>query len=95
MHDGPYKTIADVEYATAGWVDWYNSRRLHSTLESVPPIEHEQAHYAALDREPHPVKERQRTWDASQLRGSAHADEGGLRVPVPGRVCYQPSSALW
>ena len=24
FHDGPYKTIADVEYATAGWVDWYN-----------------------------------------------------------------------
>jgi putative transposase len=23
FHDGPYKTIADVEYATAGWVDWY------------------------------------------------------------------------
>ncbi len=24
FHDGPYKTIAEVEYATAGWVDWYN-----------------------------------------------------------------------
>ncbi len=22
FHDGPYKTIADVEYATTGWVDW-------------------------------------------------------------------------
>jgi transposase InsO family protein len=21
FHEGPYKTIADVEYATAGWVD--------------------------------------------------------------------------
>ena len=21
FHDGPYKTLADVEYATAGWVD--------------------------------------------------------------------------
>ena len=29
FHDGPYKTLADVEYATAGWVDWYNNRRLH------------------------------------------------------------------
>ena len=55
FHEGPYKTIADVEYATAGWVDWYNSRRLHSTLGNVPPIEYEQAHYAALNREPHPV----------------------------------------
>ena len=55
FHDGPYKTIADVEYATAGWVDWYNNRRLHSTLGNVPPVEYEQAHYAALNREPLPV----------------------------------------
>jgi transposase InsO family protein len=55
FHDGPYKTIADVEYATAGWLDWYNNRRLHSTLGNVSPIEYEQAHYAALNREPQPV----------------------------------------
>jgi transposase InsO family protein len=55
FHDGPYKTIADVEYATAGWVDWYNVRRLHSTLGMVPPVEYEQAHYAALNPEPQPV----------------------------------------
>jgi putative transposase len=55
FHDGPYKTIADVEYATAGWVDWYNARRLHGSLGNVPPIEYEQAHYAAVNREPHPV----------------------------------------
>lgn len=55
FHDGPYKTVADVEYATAGWVDWYNNRRLHSTLGNVPPVEYEQAHYAALNREPQPV----------------------------------------
>ena len=22
FHDDPYRTIADVEHATAGWVDW-------------------------------------------------------------------------
>ncbi len=55
FHDGPYKSLADVEYATAGWVDWYNNRRLHSTLGMVPPVEHEQAHYAALTREPQPT----------------------------------------
>ncbi len=33
FHDGPYKTPADVEYATAGWVDWYNHRRLHGDSE--------------------------------------------------------------
>ena len=55
FHPGPFKTIVDVEYATAGWVEWYNNRRLHSTLGNVPPVEYEQAHYAALNPEPQPA----------------------------------------
>ncbi len=55
FHDGPYKTIADVQYATAGRVDRYNVRRLHWSLGDVPPAEFDQAHYAALNREPQPV----------------------------------------
>ncbi len=55
FHDGPYRTIADVEFATAGWADWYNTRRLHSSLGYVPPAEFEQAHYAALTPEPQPA----------------------------------------
>jgi putative transposase len=47
FHHGPYKSLADVEYATAGWVDWYNHRRLHGTLGMLTPAEYEQAHYAA------------------------------------------------
>ena len=35
FHDGPYKTLADVEYATASWVDWYNHRRLHGSLGMI------------------------------------------------------------
>lgn len=55
FHDGPYKTPADVEYATAGWVDWYNHRRLHGSLGMLTPVEYEQHHYAALNIEPQPV----------------------------------------
>ena len=55
FHDGPYKTIADVEYATAGWVDWYNHRRLHGSLGMVSPDEYEATDYAALTREPLPA----------------------------------------
>ena len=55
FHPGPYRTIIDVEYATAGWVDWYNNRRLHSTLGMMSPMEFEQAHYATLNREPQPA----------------------------------------
>ena len=28
FHDGPYQSIADIEFAAMGWVDWYNNRRL-------------------------------------------------------------------
>lgn len=55
FHAGPYKTIADVEYATAGWVDWYNHRRLHGSLGMSTPNEFEAAYYEALTREPHPA----------------------------------------
>ena len=55
FHAAPYRTIVDVEFATSGWVDWYNNRRLHSTLGYVAPAEYEAAHYATLTREPQPV----------------------------------------
>ena len=55
FHDGPYKSVSDVEFATAGWVDWYNNRRLHSSLGMMAPVEYEQAHYATLNREPQPA----------------------------------------
>ena len=55
FHPGPYRTNGDVEFATAGWVDWYNNRRLHSTLGMMTPVEFEQAHYATLNREPQPA----------------------------------------
>ena len=57
FHDGPYKTLADIEYTTAGWVDWYNHRRLHSTLGMLSPHEYEQAHYAALQQQQQTAKE--------------------------------------
>ena len=55
FHAGAYKTIADVEFAVAGWVDWYNHRRLHSSLGMTTPVEFEQAHYAALIPEVSPT----------------------------------------
>ena len=58
FHPGPLKTPGDVEYATLAWVDWYNNRRLHSTLAMTTPAEHENAHYAAtaaLNPEPQPI----------------------------------------
>jgi putative transposase len=55
FHHRPYRSLADVEYATAGWVEWYNNRRLHSSLGMLSPAEYEQAYYATLNREPQPA----------------------------------------
>jgi putative transposase len=46
---GPLRTLDDVEWVTMTWVDWYNSRRLHSTLGDVPPEEFEADYYADLN----------------------------------------------
>ncbi len=43
---GPWKTVADVELATLGWVNWYNTQRLHGYLGDVPPAEYEDTYDA-------------------------------------------------
>jgi putative transposase len=45
---GPWRSIADVELATAEWINWYNAKRLHSAIGHVPPDEHESRYYAQL-----------------------------------------------
>ena len=42
----PWRTVEDVELATAEWVDWYNHRRLYEYCGDIPPAEMEAAHYA-------------------------------------------------
>ena len=46
---GPWRTLEQVELATAAWVDWYNNRRLHSAIGDLPPSEYEAAYYAQCD----------------------------------------------
>jgi putative transposase len=55
FHPRPYRTLSDVEYATADWGDWYNNRRLHGSLAMMTPVEFGQAHYQALNRERQPA----------------------------------------
>jgi len=38
---GPWKTVADLELATLGWVHWFNNQRLHGYLGDIPPAEYE------------------------------------------------------
>lgn len=55
FHAGPYRTIAEVEYATAGWIDWYNNRPRHGSLAMMTPVECENGPLRDLNREPRPA----------------------------------------
>jgi putative transposase len=41
---GPCRNIEQVEWATLNYVDWFNNRRIHESLDYLPPVEFE-AHY--------------------------------------------------
>ena len=49
---GPWKTIEQVELATAAWVHWWNQRRLHGACGKIPPAEFEENHYRAKREDP-------------------------------------------
>ncbi|GGQ85584.1 hypothetical protein GCM10010250_65990 [Streptomyces althioticus] len=44
--------LADVELATAKWVDGFNNQRLHTAIGDIPPHEHETNHYAQHQPQP-------------------------------------------
>jgi len=48
-HRGPWKGRDAVEYATLGWVDWFNNRRLLEPIGNVPPAERERTYYRQLE----------------------------------------------
>ena len=43
---GPWRTVDQVELATAEWVDWFNHRRLYEQCGDIPPVDLENAYYA-------------------------------------------------
>ena len=46
---GPWRGLDDVEFATMTYIDWFNSRRLHTQITDDPsyvtPVEHETNYY--------------------------------------------------
>jgi putative transposase len=42
---GPWKNIDDLEIAVAEYIDWFNHRRLHGEIGTIPPVEYETEHY--------------------------------------------------
>jgi putative transposase len=47
-HQGPWRTIDMVEYATLEWVDWFNNRRLLEPIGDIPPAEMEIKYYSQM-----------------------------------------------
>jgi transposase InsO family protein len=48
---GPWKNVDAVEYATLGWVDWFNNRRLLAPIGDIPPAEFELAYHRQRDNQ--------------------------------------------
>ncbi len=46
----PWRTVEEVGLATAGWVDWFNNRRLYEYCGDIPPAHLEAAYYAQNQR---------------------------------------------
>jgi putative transposase len=44
----PWRTIEEVELATAEWVNWFNHHRLYEYCGDIPPVDLEAAYYAQL-----------------------------------------------
>ena len=52
--EGGWKTVGDVEIAVAEYVDWYNHRRLHGEIGTIPPAEREDNYWATVEAEHYP-----------------------------------------
>jgi putative transposase len=44
---GPWRCAADLEIATATWVEFYSKLRLHGSLDRRTPVEFEAAYWEA------------------------------------------------
>jgi putative transposase len=49
---GPWRTLEQVEYSTAEWVDWFNHSRLYEYCGDIPPAQLEEAFYAHHTAQP-------------------------------------------
>lgn len=46
---GPWKSVGQVEWETLKWVNWYNTKRLHSKIGYITPQEAEENFYETLN----------------------------------------------
>ena len=75
---GPWRDLAHVEMETAGYLHWFNNRRIHSAIGDVTPAEREAAWYAARGREEEEEEEEE---EEKKKRRRRRMKGGGMRRP--------------
>ncbi|MFD7383077.1 integrase core domain-containing protein [Streptomyces anulatus] len=79
-HQGPWRDAEQVELAVVQWVGWYNTQRLHSALDYLPPEEFEAQRY----RCDHPLRvRRQRTSVSLYVTGNRILPQPRRCAPPP------------
>ncbi|WP_437079159.1 integrase core domain-containing protein [Streptomyces sp. enrichment culture] len=79
----PWKTLPDVDLATAEYIDWCNHRRLHGETGHAPPVEYENNHYLATTK----------PQVTPNVRDLCRARNGSLSVQR--RTAFSISTSLW
>ncbi|HEU4727782.1 MAG TPA: IS3 family transposase [Kofleriaceae bacterium] len=92
--DRVWRTNARLELATVQYVGWFNHRRLHSSIENRPPIEHEHEYWQriALGLEPGPAQTAPTVSDLRGVATVASSDRGGVgadRGDCTGLICEE------
>ncbi len=54
-HDGPFRTVEDLELATLSWVHWHNTNQLHSAIGYLTPVEFEEHYYRHINPRQQPL----------------------------------------
>ena len=54
-HDGPFRTVDELELATLSWVHWFNEQRLHSSIGYLSPAEYEQDYHRQINTRQQPL----------------------------------------
>ena len=68
-HDGPFRTVDDLELATLSWVHWFNNARLHSSIGYQSPIEHENQYYRQINPDSNRRRENSLSTKAGAVQG--------------------------
>jgi hypothetical protein len=78
---GPWRHADDVEYATLDWVDWFNNRRLPSSIGDVPPAEYEAMYYREQTQAMAASWNAPRIVDTAKPQNKACSKASGLTPP--------------